>query len=143
MSDKPATRITVYENDYVTLYYYPDAKIVYHVLHKFTYGEEFRRYLELGLELLQKHGARKWIADNRNHSALPTEDLEWSMNDWFFRAYKTGWRYWAMVMPDKIAGQLSMNRIMKRNIDMGMTIKVVESLEEALEWLALVEAPTP
>src|SRR5262249_2805193 len=138
MSENLKLRETVHETEYVSLYYYPEAKIVYHVIHKFIYGEEFRRNLEMGLELLQKHGAKKWISDNRNHSALPTEDLEWSTNDWFFRAFNTGWRYWAMVMPDKIAGQLSMNRIMKRNIDMGMTIKVVESLDEALEWLESV-----
>ena len=139
MADHILPRKVIFENDYVTLYYYPEAKIVHHILHKFAYGEEFRRYMEMGLDLLKTNGAKKWISDNRHHSALPTEDLQWSMNDWFFRAFDAGWRYWAMVMPDKVAGQLSMKRLIKEYNDRGMTIKIVESADEALEWLQSLE----
>lgn len=129
---------TILETDYATLWYYPEEKIVRHVFHKFIYGQEFRQVLEKGLEVFQQHGAQKWLSDDRKNSALPTADLEWSMQDWFFRAFNAGWKYWAIVMPDKVVGQMNMNRIMKRNIEMGLTIKVFEDPDEALKWLESV-----
>src|SRR5450432_2841083 len=136
------SKITILDTDYATLWYYPETKIVHHILHKFTYGAEFRNYLERGLEVIQKYGAQKWLSDDRHHSALPTEDLEWSMNDWFFRAFNSGWKYWAMIMPDKVVGQMNMNRIMERNINLGMNIRVFESPEEALQWLESIDMLT-
>jgi hypothetical protein len=128
----------VLDTEYATLWYYPEAKIVHHQFHKFIYGQEFRDVLEKGLEVFQKNGATKWLADDRKNSALPTDDLKWSMDDWFFRAFKSGWKYWAIIMPDKIAGQLTMNRIMKRNIDEGLNIQVFDDVDEALKWLESV-----
>lgn len=138
MADRIITKETILDNEYVSLYWYPEQKIIYHVFHKYMYGQEFRRALETGLEVMKKNGGTKWLGDDRANSALPTDDLVWSMEDWFFRAFDAGWRYWALVMPDKIAGQLNMNRILKRNIDLGMNIQVVESAEEGLEWLESV-----
>lgn len=130
-----SNRITVVDTDYATLWYYPDAKIVHHVFHKFIYGQEFRNVLEKGLELIKEHGATKWLSDDRKNSTLPTVDLEWSMNDWFYRVFELGWRNWAVIMPDKVFGQATMNRIMARNIQEGLNIKVFEDPDEALIWL--------
>ncbi|MBL8161565.1 MAG: STAS/SEC14 domain-containing protein [Anaerolineae bacterium] len=129
------TKLTILDTDYATLWYHTDDKIVQHVYHKFIYGKEFRDVLNKGVELLKEHGATKWLSDDRKNSALPTEDLNWSMTEWFPKAFEAGWRNWAIIMPDKVAGQMNMNRIMKVNIDRGLNIKVFEDTNEALEWL--------
>jgi len=128
-------KVVVLDTEYATLWYYPEAKIVHHKWNKFIYGAEFRQVLEKGLEIFKENGAQKWLSDDRLNSALPTEDLNWSMNDWFHRAFGAGWKYWAIMMPDKVAGQMNMNRIMKRNIELGLNIKVFDDIDEALEWL--------
>ncbi len=132
------TAMTILDTDYATLWYYPEAKIVRHVFHKFIYGKEFRDVLNKGVEILQTYGAQKWLSDDRKNSALATEDYEWSLNEWFPQAFNSGWKYWAIVMPDKAVGQLNMNRIMKTNIERGLSIQVFEDADEALTWLKSV-----
>ena len=131
-------KMTILDTEYATLWYYPEKKIVHHVFHKFIYGQEFRNVLEKGLETFQQYGAQKWLSDDRKNSALPTEDLEWGMGNWFPRVFGSGWEYWAVVMPDKIAGQMNMDRIMKNYIDQGLVVQVFDDPDEALNWLESV-----
>src|SRR5215475_4695951 len=129
------SQITVLDNDYVTLWFYPETKIMHHKFHKFIYGPEFRNVMTSGLEVFKKNGAQKWLSDDRANSALPTEDLMWGLDEWAPQVFEAGWKYWAIVMPDKLAGQLNMNRIMKQYIDRGLTIEVFSDADEALKWL--------
>ena len=129
---------TIFDKEYASLYYHPDHQIVHHEFHKFIYGQEFRDVLEKGLEIFKEKGAKKWLSDDRNNSALPTDDLVWGLEDWAPRVFAAGWKYWAILMPDKVAGQLSMNRIMKRYIDQGLNMQVFSAPEEALTWLGSV-----
>ena len=131
-------RETILETDYATLWYYPDTKIVHHQFHKFIHGEKFREVLEKGLEVFRERGASKWLSDDRKNSALPQADAEWGLGDWNPRVFKEGWKYWAVVMPDKVAGQMNLNRLMKENIDLGLTVKAFEDPEEAMAWLESV-----
>jgi hypothetical protein len=130
--------MTIIDTDYATLWYYPESKIVHHVWHKFIYGEEFRQVLKKGMELFEQHGAQKWLSDDRNNSALPPEDFQWGVTEWSPRVFALGWKYWALIMPDKVAGQMNMNRAMKTYIDQGLTVRVFSETEEALKWLESV-----
>lgn len=130
---------TILENDYATLWYHPESKIVHHKFHKFIYGEKFRAVLNRGLEILEEHGAQKWLSDDRLNSALPKEDGIWVGTEWNARVIAAGSKFWAVVLPDKILGQTNMNRFMKDSIDKGFVVKVFEDPDEALEWLKAVE----
>ena len=129
---------TIFDKEYATLWYYPENKIVHHEFHKFIYGAEFRNVLTTGLDIFRKNGAQKWLSDDRKNSALPTEDVNWAMGEWSPQVLAAGWKFWAVVMPDKVVGQLNMNRFMKRYIENGLTIKVFEDTDEALKWLESV-----
>ncbi|MBZ0307623.1 MAG: STAS/SEC14 domain-containing protein [Anaerolineae bacterium] len=129
---------TILDTEYATLWYYPESKIMHHVFHKYIHGQEFRQVLEKGLEVFKERGGQKWLSDDRKNSALPTADMEWGLKDWNPRVWAAGWRYWAVVMPDKVAGQMNMNRLMKENIEMGLTIQVFDDADEALKWLESV-----
>lgn len=41
-------------------------------------------------------------------------------------------------MPDKVAGQMTMNRILKQYIDVGFQVRVFDDVDEAFEWLKSV-----
>ncbi|MCL4249168.1 MAG: hypothetical protein KJ065_13560 [Anaerolineae bacterium] len=131
-------RETILETDYATLWYYPDSRIVHHQFHRFIHGEKFREVLETGLKVFRERGASKWLSDDRKNSALPQADAEWGLGDWNPRVFKEGWKYWAVVMPDKVAGQMNLNRLMKENIDLGLTVKAFEDPDEAMAWLESV-----
>lgn len=131
--------ITILENDYATLWYHPEAKIVHHQFHRFIYGEKFRAVLDKGIEIFREHGAKKWLSDDRNNSAIPKEDGEWALNDWNPRVTELGWKYWAVVMPDKLAGQKNLDWFMRENIAKGLVVQAFEDPEEAIKWLESVE----
>ncbi len=132
------TKTTILDNDYATLWYHPETQIVHHKFHRFIHGDNFRSVLEKGLEVFEEHNANKWLSDDRNNSTLTKEDGIWGLTDWNPRVFASGWKYWAVVMPDKILGQTNMNYLMKENIERGLVIQVFEDPDEALEWLESV-----
>jgi hypothetical protein len=126
------------DTDYATLWYHPDKKIVHHQFHKFIHSKEFRHVLEQGLEIFEQNGAQKWLSDDRMNSALPIADSEWGQKDWFPRVFQSGWKYWAIVMPDKVAGKMNMQRFIDAYSTQGLTIDIFDEPDEALKWLESV-----
>jgi hypothetical protein len=129
------SKMTIIDNEFVTLWYYPEKKIVHHQFHKFLYGQAFRDALNAGVELLQKYGAQKWLSDDRKNSALPKEDVEWAETDWFPRTKKAGWKYWALVLPEQVIGQMNMKRFVRDYSEQGVTVQVFSDPAEAMIWL--------
>ena len=135
--------ITILNNDYATLMYYPDKKIVHHVFHKPISGPEFRSVLNKGADLLQEHGAAKWLSDDRNNSALSSEDTEWSKTVWFPRAAAAGWKFWALVVPPDLMARMNLKEFVDTYYEQGLRTMVFVDPQEALEWLETVSEINP
>ena len=69
------------------------------------------------------------------NAALPPEDYEWSTTEWRPRAIRAGWRFWALVLPQRIVGQMSMQRILQLYDDSPVTVKLFSDPVEARTWL--------
>ena len=80
-------------------------------------------------------GPKKWLSDDRNNAALSKEDMEWTQTDWHPRTIATGWKYWAIVLPKNIIGQMNMDYIIKRAAAEGLTVRPFTDPDEAMEWL--------
>lgn len=128
--------ITIIKNEYVTLLYHPDAKIVHHTFHKPIAGQEFRAVLSEGIKALAQHEASKWLSDDRENAALPDDDVVWSKEDWFPRAVQAGWKYWALVVPQDLLARMNMKQFVDSYIDQGLRVMVFSKPETAMEWLA-------
>ena len=48
---------------------------------------------------------------------------------------KAGWRFWALVMPEKATGKLKMKQLVEDTAKAGMTIEIFDDVNEALSWL--------
>jgi hypothetical protein len=131
----------IIQNDYASLIYYPDTKIVHHTFLKPISGKAFREVLDTGAKTLEKYQAFKWLSDDRANSALPQEDTDWSMKDWFPRAVKAGWKYWALVVPQDFMGRVNMNEFVESYLDQGLRIAVFVEPEEAMKWLEICDLP--
>ncbi|MBN1797573.1 MAG: hypothetical protein JW822_03290 [Spirochaetales bacterium] len=125
----------IMENEYATLWYYPESKIVHHKFHKFIYGEKFRNILMKGADLFEEKGCTKWLSDDRKNSALPQEDLAWGDANWKPRVMNAGWKHWALLMPDKTAGKLNLRPLVEQYSKEGVTVEIFEDEDEALKWL--------
>jgi hypothetical protein len=126
---------TVLDNEFLTMWYYPEDKIVHHKFHKFVYGQVFRDGLSAGADIFEKNKAQKWLSDDRENSALEPADSDWAQKEWFPRVKSAGWKYWALILPAKVIGQMNMQRFVKTYSDQGLTVKVFPGSDEALKWL--------
>lgn len=129
------TPITVIDNEYVTMYYYPDKKLVHHIFHQPLSGDDFRHVLSTGTDLLREHGAQKWLSDDRENMALTPEDSEWGLTVWFANTKETGWKYWALVVPLGLEAQMSLTKAVQRSCEMGVLTRLFTDPDEAMAWL--------
>jgi hypothetical protein len=132
------SQVTIVDGEYATLWYHPDSGIVHHYFKSSVSGEDFRRVLNRGIELLEEHGACKWLSDDRNNSALSPEDSLWAFSDWEPRVLDTKWRYWAIVSPEEIVGRMDMARNIAAIRERGIEVRVFTDPAAALAWLESV-----
>jgi hypothetical protein len=131
--------ITILQNEYATLVYHPEEKLVHHTFHKPIGGDEFRNVLNTGIKILAENQASKWLSDDRCNSALSREDTDWSKTDWFPRAVAAGWLYWALVVPQDIMARLNLKEFVDSYLDQGLQIRVFTKPEEAMKWLLICD----
>jgi hypothetical protein len=129
-------RVTILEDAVCSLWYHPKEKIVHHELRSFVHGPRFRNLLDKGLSAFREHGACKWLSDDRGNNALTKEDGDWAQTDWAPRVIAAGWKYWAVVMPEKVMGQLNMKRWIQEYSERGVTVRHFSDPRAAFTWLA-------
>ena len=127
--------ITIIDSPVVTLWYHPDKKIVHHQIHKFVAGKDFREFLMAGYEVLRKNMARKWLSDDRSNMVLGKADMDWSQSEWAPQVAKAGWKYWAIVRPEKVLATVAMERLAAKYAALGVTAKFVTDPRDAMTWL--------
>jgi hypothetical protein len=127
--------MTIMDDENISMWYYPESKILHHQIKRFFCGKPFRDALTKGADCFQKYGAQKWLSDDRATPALAKEDLEWGDKEWFPRVAKLGWKYWAIVAPDKVIGQVMLKKLMDSYLTRGVKAQMFASLEEAKQWL--------
>ncbi len=125
----------VLENEFVTIEVVPEKKTVKHKFHKFIHGEVFRNALLAGRDAFIKNRCTKWLSDDRNNTVLTQEDLEWGKMNWEAELFKAGWKHWALVVPEKAIGQLSMNKLAEHYKSLGLNIQMFSNPDEAAAWL--------
>ena len=122
-------------NQYATLRYYPDERIVHHVFHRPAGGADFRAVLDAGAEALARNEAVKWLADDRMNANLSSDDLQWTKTDWFPRAVRTGWKFWALVVPIEAMPRLSVAEFVERYYEVGIKLMLFIDPDLAWRWL--------
>ena len=128
-------KITVLDTEHVTLWYYPDKKIIHNQFNKYVYGIPYREFLNEITNTMQKYQAEKLLSDDRNNSGISKEDQEWGNADWFPRTKAAGWKYWAIVQPENAVGQLTMKRVINNIKSQGIIAEVFTSPNQAMAWL--------
>ena len=127
--------ITVLDNPYVTVWYHPEKKVVHHQIHKFIAGKEFRDFLMAGHAVLKKNAATKWLSDDRGNMVLGKADLDWSETEWAPKTAGAGWKFWAIVKPEKVLATVAMERLAHKYAFLGVTAKFFTDPREAMYWL--------
>lgn len=128
-------KVTIVDNPNISLWFHSDSKIIHHQLHKYTFGEPLRDALVKGAEHMGKNGGCKWLSDDRAGGPLPPEDLEWNKTVWIPQVMKAGWKFWALVLPEKAVAQMNMKRFQAEFASAGVTVQTFSDPESAMKWL--------
>jgi hypothetical protein len=126
---------TIIDNEFCLLWFHNEKKIVHHQFKKFICGDKFRELLNKGCETLKQKGACKWLSDDRGNGALPKEDDDWAKQVWFPQTVKAGWKFWALVLPSQIVGQMNMKSFVNQFAQGGIKVNVFSDPAKALAWL--------
>jgi hypothetical protein len=129
------SEILIEKNEFATLWYHPEKKIVHHQFHKFIYGDVFRNLLLKGTETMKKYGANKWLSDDRKNPVLKTDDSDWAQANWFPLTLQAGWKYWALVQPEGAIAKINTDKLVKIYGEAGVIAKYFENPEDAMKWI--------
>ncbi len=135
MGESAVTPVVVIDNDSVTMQYHVESGILEHRFHKHVWGATFREALDRGVRVLGERGGTKWLSDDRANAAVPQEDTDWALQDWFPRAQRAGWKYWAIVLPEHVIGQMNMKRFISTYSQKGVVARVFDNPVAAMIWL--------
>ncbi len=130
--------IQVMQNEYVTVWFHPDGKIVHHRLEKYPDSATFRAMLTKGAECMEFHHAHKWLSDDRKHIVVRDADAEWGAKVWTPRVMRAGFKYWGIVVPSAAIGQLNLARLAEEYRRLGVVVQTFSDVESALKWLRSV-----
>jgi hypothetical protein len=125
----------VLENEQITIWYHPETKIVHHQMHQYTHGQAFRDALTAGAEAMKKHRATKWLSDDRKNPVLTADDQKWATDYWQPQVIKAGWKYWAIVQPERLLAKARMDLLAEKFTKLGVEVKMFGDPQEAMKWL--------
>jgi hypothetical protein len=131
--------ITILSNEYATLVYHEDKKIVHHTFLKSIGGQPFQNILISGVKYMQLSSATKWLSDDRLNSELSAKDTKWATKEWFKLAQDAGWKSWALVVPHDIFARLNLVEHVNHYSKRGIRVMVFTDPDEALAWLDTAE----
>jgi hypothetical protein len=131
----PGQRITVFERDRMTVWYYPGARIIHHCMSGPVLGDVFRQALSAGAQAMKNNHGRKWLSDDRLNGALLPDDLEWVDKVWHAQAVDAGWKLWALLPPSSVVGQMNIRKHVALYKERGIMVEVFTDLEKAFAWL--------
>ncbi|MBX3083859.1 MAG: hypothetical protein KF716_19650 [Anaerolineae bacterium] len=127
--------VPIVDNEYITVQYLADKKIIYHVVHKPIADQPLQAALNAGSDALKKNGAHKWLSDDRKNGPLSPEQLEWGLRDWNPRTIAAGWKYWANIVPEEMAAAGTLAPLMDALFEQGLRMMVFTDVDKARQWL--------
>lgn len=116
----------------------PNGKVLVKTMLGFTTGKEKEDLFLTGYEKVKKENGKKWLSDNRKLKPWSQDDIKWINEVWFVKMMSAGWKYWAIVEPESIVGNMSMKNFIEFYKEKGLEVKIFNTLETALEWLRSV-----
>jgi len=130
-------RDTIMDNEYATIFYYTDKGIIHHEWKRYCTGQIFRDILMEATAQLKARKGTKWLSDDRKYTRLTEEDSVWGGKVWFPATIQTGWRHWAMILPENNMGKINSSRLIAEYRVGGINAAIFDSVPEAMAWLEI------
>jgi len=130
--------LIIVDNEFITVRYLPDKKIIHHTVHKPIESKLFMEALDAGGEVLRQNGACKWLSDDRKNGPLSPEMIA-APKDWAPGMIAAGWKYWANIVPSETVAARTLVPVVDTLFELGLHMMVSTNLEEAFQWLESIK----
>lgn len=97
-------------------------------------GESLRKIFNELINALQNKKTSIIIADARRMMIIPFKDQEWTINDWYPRAVRAGFRYQGLILSRDTFNEITVKKISEKYDDAIITTEYFPSPVEAMEW---------
>jgi hypothetical protein len=132
-------RKTILDDDDVSLFVYPSLGAVYHVVKRSIEGDKLRNLMAKAADAFVENKCTKYLSDDREIMAFNPEDLMWALDNWEKQLRASGWKHWALIMPNKVLGRVMAKKLAARYIDLRIDVRTFQDEASALEWLAGIQ----
>ncbi|MBN1562945.1 MAG: hypothetical protein JXA10_03855 [Anaerolineae bacterium] len=129
------SEILLFDNEFVSVRYLEDKKMIYHTIHKPLPTSILKEALNIGTEALKQYGIHKWLSDDSCMGPISPEFMEYSHDVWQPRTIAAGWKYWAIVVPQELAAAGSLTPAIEKLYELGLRMMVFTDLNDAFRWL--------
>jgi len=129
------TTITVIDNEFACVRYYPETRIIHHEWKQFCSGKPFQDIMLTATRHLRDNRGTKWLSDDTNYFVLTEEDSLWGQKIWFYETIAAGWKHWAIILPTLQIGKMSISDLVTEYRAAGINSKIFDNVPEAMIWL--------
>ena len=127
-----------YDKPTCKIYHYQDINTIVLDWHGYASQDDFIAACDFSLELMEKHGGSKMIANNLKAEVERPPNQNWLNTVWFPKAYEKGYRTSAVVVSKSIFNQVSVKHIVNKMDKGKFTVQFFTTLQDAVEWLKTV-----
>lgn len=131
----------IYEDDYVTVYYWTDKKIIENKWKKQTIlnEEEYHKPFIKASEFAGKNDVYYFISDVRLEGVVPFKEKKWLKEFIIPEAIEKNVKAAAIISNYNIFKTYYINAIIKLGNNMGFPIKVFNKYSKALNWIQTIK----
>lgn len=98
-------------------------------------GQRFYDILDQLILALDEYGCSTIIADAREMFVISEKDRRWTIDSWYPRAVKAGFRNQGLILSKGTFSELSVKQITSNYDEQTITTKYFLSPSEALDWV--------
>jgi hypothetical protein len=127
--------VPYFDESFATVTYESDIDAAVARMTEFAEGESFREYMNSIIDAIESEGTDCVIADTSQMGALTEDDQAWSVADWAPRAEDAGLDHMALVMPESVVAEMSVESVMEMADDT-IERELFDDIDDARDWVA-------
>ncbi|GFZ76038.1 hypothetical protein GCM10008018_21860 [Paenibacillus marchantiophytorum] len=125
-------------SDHNVLQYDESLKTVILTRKIFVTGDQYRDPLLKGLQLMEDNNSCKFISDIHDLGVISQDDQDWFVKNWITLATKSGLKYFAVVHPAKMIGQISVRKMESNAGEFPFQYLQFHDIDEAKTWISSI-----
>jgi hypothetical protein len=120
-----------FDEEFGTVQYDDRSEAVIGQLTSFVQGKPFKEYMNAMIEATRDQSANNMIGDTSSlDGPVSQEDQAWSVQDWAPRAEAAGLEHLALVMPESVVAEMSVDKIVEMADD-SLNRELFDDLQDA------------